>query len=278
MSEKMLTEPCQAKIVKIKDEAPETKTFTIKYVDEALQKALHFTPGKFFMLSIFGYGEIPISISSSPLKTDSVELTIVDVGNATHALHPMKEGDIVGLRGPFGNGFPIQKFRNKDIVFVSGGCGMAPLRPAVKAIVGKRSEYKKLTLFYGCKRSDQMLFKEDLKEWSGVENFNTLFTVDEGTPDWKGEVGVVTKLFGKADLKPENSIAMIVGPPVMIHFAIIELKKIGFKEGQIYASLERLMHCGMGKCAHCNVAGTYVCTDGPVFSGAELAKLPLEEK
>jgi len=207
-----------------------------------------------------------------------LQLSIVDIGNISHAMHQLKKGDKIGLRGPFGKSFPIPRFRKKNIVFVSGGCGMAPLRAVVHAIVGRRQEFGNLTLFYGCKSPEHILFQDDLNKWEKVKNFKVLLTVDECPPQWKGHCGVVTKLFDKTPLSAENSIACIVGPPIMIHFAIEGLKKKGFKDEQIYASLERLMHCGVGKCAHCNIAGKYVCIDGPVFNGKALAKMPLEEK
>ena len=278
MTKPSLTAPDIAEIIEIRQDTSDTKTFTLQYIDSEKQKAFNFVPGKFMMVSVFGVGEMPISISSSPLKTDSLQLTIVDVGNLTHAMHRLKEGDKVGLRGPFGNGFPIQKFRKKNLVFISGGCGMAPLKPVVDAVIGKKEEFGKLTLLYGCKAPENMLFNKELEDWDKAPELTTLKTVDNPTPEWEGESGVVTKLFSKAMLNPENAIALIVGPPVMIHFAIIELKKMGFKEAQIYASLERLMYCGMGKCAHCNCGGKYACIDGPVFNGEELAKMPLGEK
>ena len=278
MKEPGLIVPDIAKITAIKQETSAIKTFTLQYTNKQKQESFHFVPGKFLMVSVFGYGEMPISISSSPLETDSLQLTVRDVGNISHALHHLKAGDTVGLRGPFGQGFPIARFRKKNIVFVSGGCGMAALRPVVYAAVGKRQEFGKLTLFYGCKVPNQILFNEDLKQWEKTKDFNILLTVDECTPDWKGHCGLVTELFHKTSINLENTVACLVGPPIMIHFGIKELKKLGFKDEQIYASLERLMHCGMGKCAHCNIGGKYACIDGPVFNGKDLAKMPLEEK
>tara|TARA_B100002003_G_C14040401_1_gene501354 strand:+ start:76 stop:912 length:837 start_codon:yes stop_codon:yes gene_type:complete len=273
-----LTAPALAEIIEVREDTDKIKTFTIKYVNKQDQKRFHFVPGKFLMVSVFGFGEMPISLSSSPLKTDSLQLTIKDVGTITHAMLQLKKGDKIGLRGPFGRGFPIARFRKKNILFVSGGCGMAPLRPLVYAIADKREEFGELKLLYGCQNSDHVLFKDDLDGWGKTEGFEVLLTVDKCTPDWKGACGPVTILFNKTEINPKNAIACVVGPPTMLHFVIKELKKNGFKDEQIYASLERLMHCGMGKCAHCNVAGKYACIDGPVFNGTELAKMPLEEK
>lgn len=278
MKEPSFTTPDLAEIVEVREDTSKIKTFTVKYVDLQKQKRFHFVPGKFLMVSVFGFGEMPIGLSSSPLKTDSLQITVKEVGAITHAMLQLKAGDKIGLRGPFGQGFPVVRFRKKNVLFISGGCGMAPLRPVVYAIADKREEFGKLKLLYGCQDSDHILFKEDLKKWGETEGLEVLLTVDHCTPDWKGSCGPVTVLFDKTEINPENSIACIVGPPIMLHFVMKELKKRGFKDEQIYASLERLMHCGMGKCAHCNIAGKYVCIDGPVFNGADLAKMPLGEK
>ena len=278
MKQLSLTAPALAEIIEVREDTDKIKTFTIKYVDKQDQERFHFVPGKFLMVSVFGFGEMPISLSSSPLKTDSLQLTIKDVGTITHAMLQLKKGDKIGLRGPFGRGFPIARFRKKNILFISGGCGMAPLRPLVYAIADKRDEFGDIKLLYGCQAPKHILFQEDLKQWKQIQNFEVLLTIDKCVPEWKESCGPVTVLFNKTEIDPKNSIACVVGPPIMIHFVMKELKKHGFKDEQIYASLERLMHCGMGKCAHCNVAGKYACIDGPVFNGAELAKMPLEEK
>ena len=278
MREPGLIVPDMAEIIRVEQETPTIKSFTVKYLDKEKQERFFFMPGKFLMVSVFGYGEMPLAISSSPLKTDSLQLTVNDVGNISHAMHQLQEGDKIGLRGPFGKGFPVSRFRKKNVLFVSGGCGMAPLMPAVHAVVDKRKEFGNISILYGCKNSDHILFRNTLEEWGKLNGINVLLTVDECTPEWKGHCGVVTKLFNKVQINPENTIVCSVGPPIMLHFVLKDLKKLGFKDEQIYASLERLMHCGIGKCAHCNIAGKYVCIDGPVFNGKELAKMPLEEK
>lgn len=277
MSANMM-KPQQAKIAGIKDETDSIKTFTLRYADMKLQDEFSFTPGQFMMASIFGYGEMPISISSSPYHTESLDLTVANVGNASNAMHSLKKNDLVGLRGPFGNGYPIAKFRGKSIIFVAGGCGFAPLRSAVYAIAAKQEMFNDIYIFFGCKSQENMLFKQQLSEWGKMRNSHVLISVDEPSPSWKGHTGVVTGLFHEVKLPLHESVVLMCGPSVMLHFALIELKKMGFKSTQFYASLERLMHCGIGKCAHCNIAGRQVCSDGPVFNGDELDKLPLEER
>jgi len=268
--------PLPAEILEIHQDTLDTKTFTVRFVDKKLQKKFFFIPGKFMMVSVFGIGEVPISISSSPYKTDSLKFTVVDVGNVTHAMHQLKKSDIIGLRGPFGNGFPMHRFRKKNILFVSGGCGLAPLRSAIYAVQEKKSEHGKVHILSGCRSPASLLFHSDLENWE-KQGFNVLSTVDKPDKSWKGNVGVVTNLFSKVDLKPENTIVLTCGPAVMIHFAIIELKKKGFKENQIFASLERMMQCGVGYCSHCNIGNKYTCIDGPVFSAKDLEKLPVKE-
>jgi NAD(P)H-flavin reductase len=220
---------------------------------------------------------MPISISSNPYKPEAISFTVMNVGNISNAMHHLEVGDTIGLRGPFGNGFPIQRFRKKDIAFISGGCGLAPLKSAIEAVTTKSEMFGKKNVFFGCKSPEHLLFASELENWSRRHDFSVFITVDNPTPEWKGSTGLVTSLFGKANLPVEHSVALICGPPVMMHFAIIELKKLGFKPGQIYASLERLMQCGQGKCAHCNICDKYACIDGPVFTGEELEKMPLED-
>ncbi len=268
--------PLLAEIISISQDTSDTKTFEVGFVDKKLQKKFSFMPGQFMMISVFGFGEFPISISSSPYKTNSIKFTIVNVGNVTNAMHKLKKGEQIGLRGPFGTGFPLQKFRKKNILFVSGGCGLAPLRSAIYAVQEKKSEFGKISVLFGCKTPENVLFNEDMNQWQ-KENFNVLSTVDYPNKNWKGNTGVVTGLFKQVNFSPENTIVMICGPSVMIHFSLIELRKKGFRNEQMFASLERLMQCGVGYCSHCNIGNKYSCIDGPVFNAKDLEKLPVKE-
>jgi NAD(P)H-flavin reductase len=269
--------PELAEILEVKQETSDTKTFTVRFLDQKSQKKFFFVPGKFMMVTIFGFGEIPISISSSPYKTDSMAFTVVNVGNVTNAMHSLKKGDKLGLRGPFGNGFPMQKFRKKNILFVCGGCGIAPLRSAIYAVQEKKQEFGKVELMFGCRAPENILFNQDLKHW-GNKGFSVHTTVDKPSPKWSGNTGVVTGLFKNSTLPPDSTVVLLCGPPVMIHFALIELKKKGFKDKQMFASLERMMQCGVGYCSHCNIGNRYTCIDGPVFSAEELKEMPVKEE
>ncbi|MFA4855077.1 MAG: FAD/NAD(P)-binding protein [archaeon] len=268
--------PEPAEITSIVQDTLDTKTFTVRYLDKERQKSFRFVPGKFMMVSIFGFGEMPISISSSPYKTDSIKFTVVNVGNVTNAMHGLKEGDLVGLRGPFGNGFPLQKMRKKNILFVAGGCGLAPLRSAIYAVQEKKQEFGKVFVLSGCRTPQNALFSGEKEQWKS-DGFNVFSTVDKADSGWKSNVGLVTSLFPKIDLPVENTIALLCGPPIMVHFALIELAKKGFKDEQMFASMERMMQCGIGYCSHCNIGDKYVCKDGPVFSAKELKNMPVKE-
>ena len=269
--------PELAEILEVKQETPDTKTFTARFVDEKRQKKFFFVPGKFMMVTVFGFGEIPISISSSPYKTGSMDFTVVNVGNVTNAMHSLKKGDKLGLRGPFGNGFPMQKFRKKNILFVSGGCGIAPLRSAIYAAREKKGEFGRTELMFGCKSPENILFNKEIRKW-GEQGISVHKTVDKPSPKWSGNIGVVTSLFKNSKLPPENTVVLLCGPPTMIHFALIELRKKGFNDNQMFASLERMMQCGVGYCSHCNIGNKYACIDGPIFNAADLKELPVREE
>jgi len=268
--------PEMAEVIEVEEETIDTKTFTVRYADAKRQEEFHFVPGKFMMVSVFGIGEIPISISSSPYKTGSMAFTVANVGNVTNAMHELKKGGKIGLRGPFGNGYPMPRFLGKNILFISGGCGLAPLRSAIFAVQEKKSEFGKVAVLFGCKTPSNILFKKDQQNW-GKEGFQVLNTVDKPDEKWQGNVGVATALLGKIDFPAKNTVVMICGPQIMMHFALVELQKKGFDEEFIFASMERMMQCGVGYCSHCNIGSKYTCIDGPVFSAAQLKEMPVKE-
>jgi len=271
-------EPAPAKIMRAVDEAPGVKTFTVKYASPALQKKFHFIPGEFIEVSVFGHGEMAISITGNPHKKSEIELAVSNVGRASSAMHKLKEGDIIGLRGPFGNGFPMPAFNGKNIVFVSGGCGLPPMRACLLYALGRKGEFGSLHFFYGARSPENFVFKKDLKEWEKNPAVNLFLSVDSADKSWKGNVGVVTKLLVKKNLpEPRNSVAVMCGPPIMEFHTAKTLREMGFGEENIFLSLERRMHCGIGKCEHCNIGGKHVCIDGPVFSLKALREMNAEE-
>ena len=238
-------------------------------------RKLGHNPGQFIELSIFGVGEAPISVSSSPANgSDSFELCVRNAGNVTGAIHKLDPGAVIGVRGPFGNGFPLDLLRGKDILFVAGGLGLAPARSLINYVLDNRDDYGNLTILYGCKTPAELLFKDELARWEKRDDVNYQVTVDSPDNGWNRHVGVITTLFPKVNIDPERTIAIVVGPPVMYRFVALECIQRGIQENHIIMSLERHMKCGVGKCGHCQINGKYACQDGPVFTFTQLRNLP----
>jgi len=268
--------PHNAKIAKITELNLNTKLFEFSFEDDKMKHHFRYSPGQFVLLSIFGIGEVPISITSTPTKKGIFELAIRKVGNVTNVIHNMKVGDMVGIKGPFGNGFPMSVIKGKDLLFICGGLGYIPLRSAFKDALENRDDYGKIMMLYGDRCPDDVLFDFENKEYQSREDITFLQTVDRDDDKcWDGNVGVVTTLIPMVakDIDPEKTIALVVGPPIMYKFVNIELEKLGIKNENIFLSLERRMNCGVGKCCHCGIGDKFVCVDGPVFSLEELKDL-----
>jgi len=261
-------------IKKVRDEAEGIKTFTLVFKNSAVGEAFDYRPGQFGEVTVFGVGEAPISITSSPVNKGYLELTIAEVGKVTRALHLKQEGDTIGFRGPYGNGFPLDEVAGKDILFVAGGIGLAPLRSLINQMFAERNKFSKISILYGARYPALLCFRDEFKRWAEHENSEMLLTVDTA-PDnsWQGNIGVVGSLLPKVKINMENTMAFVCGPPIMIHFVILDLLKMGFKEDRIITTMERRMECGLGKCGHCNIGEKYVCLDGPVFSCQQLKEL-----
>ncbi len=247
----------------------ETLTATEKLFEIELKGGLNHKPGQFVEVSVFGVGEAPISVSSSPTRSnESFELAIRKVGNVTNALHNMKPGDTVGIRGPFGTNFPYEEAKGRDLLFVAGGIGLVPARSFINYAIDNRKKYGRIIVLFGSKSPAERLFINELDKWrEQVEFFET---VDKGDPNWKGNTGVITTLFPKIDIIPKKTTAVIVGPPIMYKFVLMECKKKEIPDENIFMSLERRMKCGIGKCGHCQMNGIYVCQKGPVFKYADI--------
>jgi len=227
---------------------------------------LDHDPGQFVMVSIPGVGEAPISVSSSPTQRGHFELVVRKAGKVTTALHRLEAGDDIDIRGPFGNGFPVQILEGNDLLFVAGGLGIVPLRSLINYVIDNRRDFGKVSILLGCKTPDNLLFSDELDSWNERLDVSLNCTVDQGDPEWKGNVGLITSLIPGVTLDTERTFAVVVGPPVMYKFVLAELIKKNIPEDQIYLSLERHMKCGVGKCGHCQIGGLYTCKDGPVFS------------
>jgi len=264
--------PLPARLVDVRPLSATEKLFTLELGDGT---SLQHQPGQFVEVSLPGIGEAPISISSSPSRSNGTfELCIRKTGSLTDALHALEPGDRVGIRGPFGRSFPIERARGKDLLFAPGGLGLAPLRSVINQVLDERSQYGRVIILYGARNPGELLFKEELSLWDKREDVELHLTVDRPDETWRGNTGVITTLIPSVEIYPPNTIAVTVGPPVMYRFVLVELIGKGIKEGNIWLSLERRMKCGVGKCGHCQMNHLYACIDGPFFSYDQIKNVP----
>lgn len=269
---KIVNIPEVATIEEIRDEIREVKTFYMSIDNKDIWQNFKFKSGQFIMCTVFGAGEFAVSLPPSP-ENDRFHITVRTVGKVTGALHALKPGDKVGIRGPFGNGFPFEDFKGKNLIYVAGGIGLIPLRSSIVHVLQHKKDFGRVLVLHGARTPDDLMYKENLKQWQGFEGFETYITVDVPTPGWTGETGFVHTLFDKANLPIENTVAFVCGPPVMFNTVIAELMKRGLGDECIYSTLERHMKCGVGKCQHCAVGRTLVCTDGPVYTFRQIKTL-----
>lgn len=241
------------------------KLFHLRILDPAEREIFYFRPGQFVMLEVPGFGEVPISISSSSNNKEFIELCIRKAGRTTNILHRAQKGSRVGLRGPFGTSFPMEKMAGHNILLIAGGLGLAPLRAPVYWVNEHRNEYRDVYILYGTKEPGQMLFTYQYEEWEKVNRIKLLTIVEEANKDWPGRTGLITELFKEITIDPDNTCAIVCGPPVMFKFVCNHLYTLGLPMNRMFVSLERRMHCGMGKCCRCMVGSTFTCVDGPVF-------------
>ncbi len=255
--------PEKATIKKI-TQLTETEKLFLLSLDSG--QSLGHAPGQFVEVSLFGIGEGPISISSPPAKDNTFELGVRAAGNLTRALHGLKAGDAIGVRGPFGHGFPVETLMGKDLLFVAGGIGLVPLRSLIKYSLEHRDAFGRIIILFGSRSPKERLFTDELAAWSKQKDVEFLETVDRSEEGWTGNVGVITTLFKKITIDPRKTAVMIVGPPVMYKYALLEVKEKEVPRQNIFLSLERRMKCGLGKCGHCQINNYYVCQEGPVFA------------
>jgi sulfhydrogenase subunit gamma (sulfur reductase) len=270
--------PTLMEIKEIIDETPDTKTFRLQFKDEELRKNFSFKAGQFAEYSVFGEGECTFCIASSPTRMEYIECSFKQAGKVTNALRRLNVNDTIGLRGPYGNYFPIEEMKNKNVVFIAGGIGLAPVRCLIWNVLDLRSEFKDITIIYGARTVSDLVYKKEIEEWKSRSDIKTIITVDPNgeTPDWKGEIGFVPTIVEKVAPKSKDTVAVICGPPIMIKFTTPVLEKLGFSDESIITTLENRMKCGIGKCGRCNIGNTYVCKDGPVFNYKQLKTLPQE--
>jgi len=270
--------PSLMTVKQVIEEAPGIRTLRLIFQDEERGKNFAFKAGQFGEYSAFGDGECPFCIASSPTRKGYIECSLQLAGKVTTALSNVEVGDTVGFRGPYGNWFPIEQMEDKNLVFVAGGIGLAPVRCLIWNCLDLRDKFREITIVYGARTVDLLVYKRELEEWSTRGDVSLLKTVDPGgeTTDWDGQIGFVPTVLEQSGVSSENAIAVVCGPPIMIKFTLPVLQKLGFDLENVYTTLENRMKCGLGKCGRCNIGGTYVCKDGPVFSAARVVSMPDE--
>jgi len=263
-----LYQPINGQIVDIIDESPTIKSFVIKPEQE-----FKFDTGQFIELSLPGEGEAPFTPSSSPALTEKMEVTIMKAGHVTGLLHECAKGQEVGIRGPYGQGYPIDDFAGKCVYIIGGGVGLAPIRSLFLTLIDRVEDFKSIVCRYGAKTPGDFIYKDSLYgSWQKINGVDIKLTVDQADNNWDGNVGVVTTILDKKDIDVTNTAAIVCGPPIMMKYATIKLLEIGLSPEKIYLSMEKNMSCGVGKCGHCMVGKYYVCKDGPVFTFDQVQK------
>jgi len=268
--------PHLAEVIDVKQETPDIKTFKLKFLDPTVEGSFNYKPGQFVEFSVFEEGEAPFCISNSPTRKSGIECSVKRMGKVTGGLHDLDIGDTVGIRGPYGNGFPIQDLKNKNLLFVGGGIGLAPLRSLINYCLDNRNDFKTITIVNGARTSRDLVYKDEYPIWQKAGDTNLYLTVDCQEENWTCMVGVVPKILEQLKPTCQDSVAIVCGPPIMIKYTIPVLLKIGFCPEAIITTLEMKMKCGLGKCGRCNIGHLYICKDGPVFSYNQLENLNYE--
>ncbi|MBC8446691.1 MAG: FAD/NAD(P)-binding protein [Chloroflexi bacterium] len=261
--------PYLGTLVGIKDTAQDIKLFQIELNDG---QPFDYRPGQFAFVSAFGVGEAPFGLASTAERSPALEFAINRIGTVTDALHSLEPGATVGVRGPLGNWFPLDDIKGQDVIVLGGGIGGAPLRPVIHTILDSRDDYGHLTILWAARDPSLLIFTDEYDAWAAAPDTELHVTVDEGDEQWTGNVGLITQLLEQVAPSPENAVAIICGPPIMIKFTILTLEKLKFKPPQMLMTLEAKMKCGIGKCGRCNVGEKFVCVDGPVFWYTEVAR------
>lgn len=266
--------PHLARLEVVRDEGPGLMTFEAAFLDPQIAETFTYMPGQFIECSVFGLGEAPFGIASAAGPGRPVRFSVQKMGKVSGGLHGLSVGDTIGLRGPFGNGFPVLEHRGRNLVIVAGGIGLPPLRSVVEYVLEHREDYGHVLVVYGARNPSMLAYKDRLAEWQASDQLELALTVDKGDESWTGHEGFVPQFVEELAPSPDNSVLYTVGPPIMIHFVLLALKNLGWPPEQVFASLEAKMKCGFGKCGRCNIGPKFVCMDGPVWSQAELMAMP----
>lgn len=262
-------QPVEAEIVNVINETPAIKTFVL-----SPKQKIPFSAGQFMMVTVPGLGEAPFTPSSSPYVDETLEFTIMKAGSVTSALHAMKPGEKLGVRGPYGVPYPIEKFRGREVFIVGGGVGLAPLRSLLFALFHEVSSFKKIVIKYGARTPRDIVYKDQVKRWASNDRTQMDITVDVENPLWRGRVGLITTILDDPGVDVKTAAVIVCGPPIMMKFATKKLLDLGFQGSDIYLSMEKNMSCGIGKCFHCNLGKYFVCKDGPVFTWETVKDIP----
>ncbi len=267
-------QPCLMEVVSIRDETADVKTLRLKFKNETERQTFFskYRAGQFGEYSYFGDGECTFCVASPPTRQDYIECTFRKAGRVTRSLYTVEVGETIGFRGPYGNTFPVEQWYGKSLLFIAGGIALPPMRTVILNCFDLRDKFKDITILYGARTVDDLVYKDELKDWGSLKDVNLVLTVDPGgeTPDWKGKIGFVPTVLTDMKVASENTAAIVCGPPIMIKFTMPVLTQAGFTTENIYTTLENRMKCGLGKCGRCNVGSVYICKDGPVFSLAQL--------
>ena len=264
-----ISKPLRATLEEVIEESPLIKTFVLIPDEEFI-----FRTGQFIELSVEGVGEAPFTPSSSPLVTDRLEVTVMKTGYVTGIMHELKPGAVMGIRGPYGRGYPVTRFSGKEVLILGGGCGLAPIRSLLFTLEHMKADLEKVILCYGSKTPADCIYKPLFSRLNSIDKFEAYRTVDVTDDEWEGPVGVATKLLDNVRVNIDNSVAVVCGPPIMMKFGTIRLLEMGYRDDQIYLSMEKNMSCGLGKCGHCMMGEFFVCKDGPVFTYNEIKHSP----
>ncbi len=265
-------------LLRISSQRDETSDVRTLRLEQLCPAPLLWRAGQFGLFSVFGLGESAFTIANPPTRGDHIECTFREVGKVTTGLRRLSVGQVIGFRGPYGNSFPVEEWRSKDLIFVGGGMGMAALHAPLRYALDNRDDYGEVVILNGARGVGDLVYTEEMTEWASISGVKVVRTVDPGgeTPGWDGEVGLIPQVFEKLGPQPGNRVVIVCGPPVMLHFMLQSLDRLGFQPEQIVTTLENRMKCGLGHCGRCNVGPFYVCRDGPVITVAELQLLPPE--
>ncbi|MGW8320424.1 MAG: FAD/NAD(P)-binding protein [Thermodesulfobacteriota bacterium] len=268
--------PYLVRIEEKRTETYDTTSLKLAFLDDDMRESFAYHAGNFGEYSVFGEGESTFCIASSPTRKGYIECCFRAAGRLTKSLADKEVGDVIGFRGPYGNRFPIEDFYGKNMVFVAGGIALPPVRSVIWNVLDLRDKFEQVTIVYGARSVADLVYKHELAQWEEMDDVNLVQTVDPGgeTPDWRGQIGFVPNVLGEAAPNAENSIAVLCGPPVMIRFTLPVLRELGFRDEDVWTTLENRMKCGLGKCGRCNVGQIYVCKEGPVFTAAQVAQMP----